>query len=197
MRFTAFRSRCSVPKRSWFNLLLTLLLAWVANAAQNQLPRIIVHPNGHFLQTEEGRPFFWLGDTAWELIHRTTREECSYYLHTRSLQGFTVIQTVVLAEFNGVTEPSALGEKPFINNDLKRPNDKYFDRVREIVDEAGADSLYVALLPTWGDKLTAPWGAGPRLFRLDNLSDAPAIWRGNCKDAPTSCGCSAGIDLHG
>ena len=41
-----------------------------------------------------------------------------------------------------------------------------------IVDEAAADGLYVALVPTWGDKLTAPWGDGPRLFRLDNLKDA-------------------------
>ena len=30
----------------------------------------------------------------------------------------------------------------------------------------------MALLPTWGDKLTAPWGAGPRLFRNDNLDVA-------------------------
>ena len=137
-----------------------------------QLPRITVHPAGHFLQTTDGRPFFWLGDTAWELIHHTTREECSYYLHTRAMQGFTVIQTVVLSEFQGITSPSALGEKPFVENDPKRPNEKYFDRVVEIVDEAASLGLYVGLLPTWGDKLTAPWGDGPRLFRSDNLEDA-------------------------
>ena len=48
------------------------------------LPRVVVHPGGHYLQTEDGRPFFWLGDTAWQLVHATTREECSYYLHTRA-----------------------------------------------------------------------------------------------------------------
>jgi hypothetical protein len=138
----------------------------------NFLPRIRVHSDGHFLSTENGQPFFWMGDTAWELIHHTTREEASYYLHTRGRQGFTVIQTVVLSEFNGVTEPSALGLKPLIENDPRRPNPAYFDRVAEIVDEAAANNLYVALLPTWGDKLTAPWGSGPRVFRLDNLSDA-------------------------
>lgn len=141
-------------------------------AALKPLPRVTVHPGGHFLQTDDGQPFFWLGDTAWELIHHTTREECSYYLHTRSRQGFTVIQTVVLSEFAGVTQPSALGEKPFIDNDPKRPNEKYFDRVVEIVDEAASLGLYVGLVPTWGDKLTAPWGDGPRLFRADNLEDA-------------------------
>ena len=148
-----------------------ILLIAAACRAQppRPLPAVRVHSGGHFLETEDGRPFFWLGDTAWELIDHTTREECSYYLHTRSLQGFTVIQTVVLAEFQGITQPSAFGEKPFLDDDPKRPNEKYFDRVREMVDEAASDGLYVALVPTWGDKLTAPWGDGPRLFRLDNL----------------------------
>jgi len=136
------------------------------------LQRIQVHPAGHYLETENGRPFFWLGDTAWELIHHTTREETSYYLHERSLQDFTVIQTVVLSEFQGVNEPSALGLRPLIDNDPLKPNPAYFDRVVEIVDEAASRRLYVALLPTWGDKLTAPWGDGPRLFRNDNLPDA-------------------------
>ena len=136
------------------------------------MPGIEVHPKGHFLQTAAGEPFFWLGDTAWELIDHTTREECSYYLHTRARQGFTVVQTVVLAEFDGIRQPSALGEKPFVDNDPRRPNEAYFDRVKEIVDEAASLNLYVALLPTWGDKLTAPWGEGPRLFRLDNLGEA-------------------------
>lgn len=55
-----------------------------------------VHSAGHYLQTDDGRPFFWLGDTAWELFHRTTRDECTYYLRTRARQGFTVVQAVAL-----------------------------------------------------------------------------------------------------
>lgn len=143
----------------------------------NALPPIAVHSDGHLLQTSDGKPLFWMGDTAWELIHRTSREECSYYLKTRAQQGFTVVQAVVLAEFNGVTVPSALGEKPFIDNNPDKPNEVYFNRVVEIVDEAGSRGLYVALLPTWGDKLTAPWGAGPRLFGLDNLPVARSYAR--------------------
>ena len=100
------------------------------------LPRIVVHPEGHYLAGDDGSPFFWLGDTAWQLIQSTTRPECSYYLHTRARQGFTVIQTVVLAEFGGVKQPTALGLVPFKDNDPKLPNDDYFDRVVQIVDEA-------------------------------------------------------------
>lgn len=138
-------------------------------AVENPVPAIHVNAGGHYLETADGRPFFWLGDTAWQLIDGTTREECSYYLHTRAAQGFTVVQATVLAEFDGLNRPSALGERPFFNNDPARPNEKYFNRVVEIVDEAASAGLHVALLPTWGDKLTAPWGDGPRVFRNDNL----------------------------
>jgi len=131
-----------------------------------------VHTGGRFLETDDGRPFFWLGDTAWQLIHATTREECSYYLHTRARQGYTVVQAVVLSEFDGLNKPSALGERPFADNDPTRPNEAYFDRVVEIVAEAESLGVYVALVPAWGDKLTAPWGDGPRVFRNDNLSVA-------------------------
>ncbi len=145
-----------------------------AQSPSTPLHAVVVSPGGHTLQTDDGRPFFWLGDTAWQLIDATTREECSYYLKTRAEQGFTIIQATVLAEFDGLNRPSALGERPFVDNDPLRPNGKYFDRVAEIVDEAASRGLYMALLPTWGDKLTAPWGAGPRVFRNDNLPVARA-----------------------
>ena len=160
--------------------LLTLLApALTAGTAQGARPlgAVSVNPGGHYLQTSDGRPFFWLGDTAWQLIDQTTRDECSYYLKTRADQGFTVIQTVVLAEFDGLNRPSALGERPFLGNDPSKPNAKYFDRVAEVVDEAASRGLYMALLPTWGDKLTAPWGDGPRIFRTDNLPVARAYAR--------------------
>jgi len=155
-------------------LSLSLPVLAIAEETARQLPAIRVNAGGHYLETADGKPFFWLGDTAWQLIDATTREESSYYLHARAEQGFTVVQATVLAEFDGLNRPSALGERPFFDNDPARPNGKYFDRVAEIVDEAGSVGLYVALLPTWADKLTAPWGDGPRVFRNDNLPVARA-----------------------
>ena len=147
------------------------------NVIEQPLPRVLIHPDGHYLCGSDGSPFFWLGDTAWQLIQETTREECSYYLRTRARQGFSVIQTVVLAEFGGVKNPTALGYLPFVNEEPTRPNDDFFDRVVEIVDEAASLGLYVALVPAWGDKLTSPWGSGPRIFRGDNLQDAEGYGR--------------------
>ena len=151
-----------------------LLMASSALAVPTPLPALRVAPGGHMLETARGAPFFWLGDTAWELIHRTTRDEISFYLRTRARQGFTVIQTVVLAEFDGIREPTADRLTPFAANDPGRPNAAYFDKVAWVVDEAARNGLYVALLPTWGDKLTAPWGTGPKLFPVEHPEVAGA-----------------------
>lgn len=65
--------------------------------------------NRRFLEHRHGTPFLYLGDTAWELFHRLTREDAERYLELRRAQGFTVIQAVVLAEFDGLTAPNAYG----------------------------------------------------------------------------------------
>jgi hypothetical protein len=52
----------------------------------NKLPRILVSDNHRFLVKEDGDPFFWLGDTAWELFHRLTHEEAAHYLANRQSQ---------------------------------------------------------------------------------------------------------------
>src|SRR3954468_3300306 len=46
--------------------------------------------DGHYLQFEDGLPFFWLGDTGWELFHRLTKEEINIYLENRRAKGFNV-----------------------------------------------------------------------------------------------------------
>src|SRR4051812_27748627 len=99
-------------------LLLALLSGFVSAKAQLQ-----VSSNKRFLQTADGKPFFWLGDTAWELFHRLTREEADTYLKNRALKGFTVIQAVVLSELDGLHEPNAYGEIPLENNDPLRPRE--------------------------------------------------------------------------
>ncbi len=38
------------------------------------------------INKETGKPFFWLGDTAWELFHRLTREETEKYFRKRAGQ---------------------------------------------------------------------------------------------------------------
>src|SRR5262245_22408416 len=87
--------------------LVCALLCVSVSAVAQRLPQLQVSDNRRFLVTADGRPFFWLGDTAWELFHRLSREDVDRYLRKRAGQRFTVIQAVVLAEFDGLTEPNA------------------------------------------------------------------------------------------
>jgi len=149
-----------------------------AQAPQKPLPQLRVSESKRFLVTADGRPFFWLGDTAWELFHRLTREDADRYLRQRAALGFTVIQAVVLAEFDGLGAPNAYGHTPLGGNDPDRPDEDYFAHVDWIVSRANALGLYVGLLPTWGDKWNrGKTGVGPEIFTPTN-AERYGAWLG-------------------
>ena len=127
-----------------------------------------ISDDGRRIVRADGRPFLWLGDTAWELFHRLDREEADLYLRDRAAKGFNVIQAVVLAEFDGLGAPNALGARPLQDNDPLRPNEAYFEHVDYIVNRAEALGMYVGMLPTWGDKWNKKWGIGPEIFTPEN-----------------------------
>jgi len=150
-------------------LLLLYFGIYLAAAASSQdLPLLKISEDKHFLVTGENEPFLWLGGTAWELLHRLDREEALVYLKDRADKGFTVIQTVILAELNGLHEPNAYGQVPLIDDDPARLNEKYFEQVDYIIREAEQLGLYIGLLPTWGDKFNKKWGTGPEIFTPEN-----------------------------
>ena len=130
--------------------------------------RLKVTADGHYLQFEDGLPFFWLGDTGWELFHRLTKEEINIYLENRRAKGFNVVQAVILAEFNGLQRPNQYGEVPLRDLDPTKPNEKYFDLVDYTVQLAQDKNMFMGLLPTWGDKVTKIWGEGPVIFNENN-----------------------------
>ena len=146
-----------------------------------------VSENGRFLEFTNGEPFLYLGCTAWELFHKLNREEAAEYLTNRSEKGFTVIQAVILAEMGGLKVPNAYGEIPLIDQDPTKPNEKYFEHVDFIVAKAEELGLFIGMLPTWGDKVTAEHGGEGVIFNSDNArfygeflgkryKDKPVIW---------------------
>lgn len=143
---------------------LTFLLLCANISAQT----FTVSENKRFI-LKEGKPFVWVGDTAWELFHRLDREEASFYLSKRAAQGFTLIQAVALSEMEGINVPNAYGERPLINFDPTKPNEAYYKHVDFIIDKAAELGLTIGLLPTWGDKVFKDrWGAGPEIFNETN-----------------------------
>ena len=153
--------------------LIVIAFPIIVNAAE-LLPRLKVSQNQHFLMTADGEPFFYLGDTAWELFHRLDKAESKRYLKKRAEQGYNVIQAVALAEESGLSVPTPGGFVPLIDNDPSKPNVKpgpnndYWDHIDAVIDEANQLGLYVGLLPTWGDKWNKKWGVGPEIFNTTN-----------------------------
>ncbi|MEM9847225.1 MAG: glycoside hydrolase family 140 protein [Bacteroidota bacterium] len=144
-----------------------------------QAQKLTVSDNQRFLVTEDGHPFFWLADTAWELFHRCDRKEADYYLQKRKSQGFNVIHAVALAEIDGLNTPNPYGHTPLIKYDPAQPNEKYFEHVDYVIQKADELDMYIALLPTWGDKLFKNnWGVGPEVFNVDNARTY-GQWIGN------------------
>ena len=155
-----------------FITVILLLGLFLPCSIGQDLPRIEVSENNRFLVTEDGNPFFWMADTAWELFHRCTLKETKMYLETRAQQGFNVVQAVALAEIDGLNDPNQYGNTPLLNNNPSTPNPSYFDHVDAVIQMAAEHGIYVALLPTWGDKLnTKSWGVGPEVFNTTNAHD--------------------------
>ncbi len=146
----------------------------------NEKDHLIISENKRYLTKKGDTPFFWLGDTAWELFHRLTKEEAEEFLSIRKEQGFNVIQAVVLAEDNGLVVPNAYGRVPLLKSEdgifdpLKWDEEgdySYWDHVDYIISLAESMGIYIALLPTWGDKYSLKWGVGPEIFSGESAEE--------------------------
>lgn len=111
--------------------------------------KLRVAANHHTLERDDGAPFFYLGDTAWALFQRTTREEADHYLVDRAGKGFTVIQAAVMFDLQPDNR-NAYGDLPLMDDNPERPNEAYFRHADHIVRRAAELGLYVGVLPTWG-----------------------------------------------
>jgi hypothetical protein len=139
---------------------------------------LCLHPKRRYLMRQDGQPFFYLADTAWQLFHNLRLEEAKAYLDIRARQGFNVIQAVALAEYSGLNKPNAYGRRPLLLNDgfydPARPDlgsgYDYWQHMDAIIDYAAEKGLYIGLLPTWGDKFNVKWGSGPEIFNKDNAA---------------------------
>jgi len=164
-------------------VLLAAHLPLAGARAQSAVSRLRVTANHRYLEYANGKPFFYLGDTAWELFHRLNREEATRYLTNRAQKGFTVVQATVLSAFNGMVAPNPYGDLPLANSDPAQPNEAYFRHVDFVVNKAQELGLVVGMLPTWGNFWAMPGGiftpSNARTygrFLGTRYKDKPIIW---------------------
>jgi hypothetical protein len=104
----------------------------------------------HFIR--DGKPFFWLGDTAWLLFRKLSLHETQIYLKNRALKGFSVIQSTLVHE--DYTQNTS-GSPALLNEDFSKPNPdttpmSFWSQVEETVRIAASYGLVMAFLPAWG-----------------------------------------------
>ena len=88
--------------------------------------KLRISPNGRYFMDQNGKPFFYLGDTCWLLFQRPNREEVDEYLKDRAAKGFTVIQAYVLRGLDKKHpdgNSSLLDATALLDRDPTRPND--------------------------------------------------------------------------
>jgi hypothetical protein len=148
-------------KIKYFNLFLISLLLFAQSgfSQSKNLPKLKVSENQHYFVTEDGKPFFWLGDTGWLTFGKLDRAGVNTYFQDRKAKGFNVVQVMVLHNINAV---NVYGDKALVNEDVSKPintpgnnfNNKeeydYWDHVDYTLEVAQKNGIYVAMVPVWG-----------------------------------------------
>ena len=105
--------------------------------------RYLIHKN-------DSTPFFYLGDTAWEMSRKSTKEEIIKYLDNRESKGFTAVQVVIMSHQRFPNVRNRNGKRVF-NSDTNflKINPEYFDYVDTIVEEINERDMLAVLVPLW------------------------------------------------
>ena len=128
------------------------------------MQKLEVYENGHYFQTEDGKPFFWLGDTGWLTFKKLNRDEIKKYFADRKEKGYNVIQIMTM---HSEEMANVYGDSAVVNKDVSKPlitegnnfenADEYdfWDHVDYTLDIAEENNLYLALVPIWGTSVKA------------------------------------------
>lgn len=139
---------------------------------------LTISPNGrHFLR--DGKPFFWLGDTAWLLLQKLTLPEALLYLDNRAAKGFTVLQVTLVHTHHYA---NTAGSPALLEDDFAKPNPDtaptaFWPHARRLVDEAAKRGILMALLPSWGSFVSSGLLSGEK---IDRYTDFLAATFGDC-----------------
>ncbi|MGO4771152.1 glycoside hydrolase family 140 protein [Flavobacterium sp. W22_SRS_FK3] len=147
-----------------YALCIPFMLTAQSGFSQSQkLPKLKVSPNHHYFVTEDGKPFFWLGDTGWLEFSKLDREGVNKYFEDRKAKGFNVVQVMILHNLNAV---NVYGDQALMNDNLadqitspgndpnNAPEYDYWDHIDYTLDVAQKNGIYLAMVPVWGTNVS-------------------------------------------
>ena len=110
--------------------------------------KLCVSANKRYIVDQDGKPFFYLGDTAWTLFKRLNHNDVEEYLKNRAAKGFSVIQSYVV---RGLRIPNIYGDYILNDRDPARPNEAFFCNVDYIVNRANNLGLVMGMVVSYGE----------------------------------------------
>lgn len=118
--------------------------------------RLIVSDNKRFIQHTNGKPFFWLGETAWLLPSRSNRDEVDFFMNETQKNGYNVVQISIL---HNIPAMNVYGHEALPNGfDFKDIDQKgqynYWKHVDYIVERAQQCGIYIGIVCIWGDPVS-------------------------------------------
>ena len=147
------------------HLLLTVLTAaWLS-----------ISPGSHYIQTEDGDQFFWMGNTAWLMPQKMTREDVDMFMTSCRDNGYNVVQVYAC---NDVPSVNAYGQRS--------GSQEYWYLLDYIVSKAYESGIYVAISclpsrPVRLGKLDSELAEAYGKFLATRYADKPnVIWLIGC-----------------
>jgi len=101
-------------------------------------------PNGRTFTDQSGNPFFWLGDTQWELCRSLQLDDVRVVVEDRRQKGFSVLQVILTGVGDG-TGPNVAGDTPWRDDDPDTPNERYFAHVDAVLELARDSGMVLVL----------------------------------------------------
>jgi hypothetical protein len=135
-RGTLFLKKGAHPMKTiWWSTVIIAVTGFFINLNAADSTYISISANGRYFINGNGAPWYWLGDTEWDLFRQFTTANAQTLCQNRSSKGFSALQVMVF----GVAGPGSTnvtGQKPFLNDNVATPNNAYFTHIDSIVDVA-------------------------------------------------------------
>jgi len=100
------------------------------------------------LEHDDGTPFFWMADTAWNGALLSTPNDWNFYLQTRARQGFSAVQWVA-TQWRASAKGDAQGEGAFTGKEKIVVNPDFFRRLDAKADAANKSGLLNVPVLLW------------------------------------------------
>lgn len=144
-------------KKKILSVCLMLGLATIMGHAQKPWDngRLVISSNNRYLQFENGRPFFWLGDTGWLVPQHLDRAEVEYYFNKCRRAGYNMVQIQVM---DAVPSYNIYGQQslPYGWDFTKADPEgvySYWDHLDYIVRKAEQNGIYIGMVAIWGSQV--------------------------------------------